>query len=79
MFPVIFAVDGNHAGMMLRMSCACRDASRDRIWVTGILTNNGRECGGRDNFQSLMVSREKVGRENFSREWVVAKNGVAKN
>ena len=64
MFLVIFAVDGNRAGMMLRMSCACRDASRHRIGVAGILANDGRECGGRDNFQSLMGSRE---------------NGVAKN
>ena len=50
--------------MMLRMSCARQDASRDRIGVAGILTNDGRGCGGRDNFQSLMGSRE---------------NGVAKN
>ena len=50
--------------MMLRMSCARRDASRYRIGVAGILTNDGRECGGRDNFQSLMGSRV---------------NGVAKN
>ena len=56
MFPVIFAVDGNRAGMMLRMSCARRDASRDRIGVEGILTNDGRECDGRENFQSLMGS-----------------------
>ena len=67
MFPVIFADDGNRAGMMLRMSCAHRDASRDRIWVTGILRNDGRECGGRDNFQSLLGSRE----------YWVAKNLVA--
>ena len=64
LFPVFFAVDGNRAGMMLHMSCACRDASRDRIGVAGILTNDGRGCGGHDNFQSLMGSRE---------------NGVAKN
>ena len=65
LFPVIFfTVDGNLAGMMLRMSCARQDASRDRIGVAGILTNDGRECGGRDNFQSLMGSRE---------------NGVTKN
>ena len=50
LFPVIFAVDGNHAGMMLRMSCACRDASRDQIGVVGILTNDGRGCGSRENF-----------------------------
>ena len=50
--------------MMLHMSCARQDASCDRIGVTGILTNYGRECGGRDNFQSLMGSRD---------------NGVAKN
>ena len=50
--------------MMLHMSCACLDASRDRIGVAGIFMNDGRECGGRDNFQSLMGSRE---------------NGVAKN
>ena len=49
LLPVIFAVDRNRAGMMLRMSCARRDASRDRIGVAGILTNNGRECVGRDN------------------------------
>ena len=40
------------------MSCARRDASHDRIGVVGILTNDGRECGGRDNFQSLMGSRD---------------------
>ena len=43
---------------MLRMSCARRDASRDRIGVAGILTNDGRGCGSRENFQSLMDSRE---------------------
>ena len=43
--------------MMLCMSCARRDASRDRIGVAGILMNDGRECGGHDNFQSLMVAR----------------------
>ena len=58
MFPVIFAVNGNRAGMMLRMSCARRDASRDRIGVAGILTNDGRGCGSRENFQSLLGSRE---------------------
>ena len=58
MFPVIFAVNGNRAGMMLRMSCARRDASRDRIEVAGILTNDGRGCGSRENFQSLLGSRE---------------------
>ena len=52
--------------MMLRMSCARRDASRDRIEVMGILTNDGRRCGSRKNFQSLMGSREKLGREKFS-------------
>ena len=40
------------------MSCARRDASRDRIGVAGILTNDGRECGGRNNFQLLMGSRD---------------------
>ena len=65
MFPVIFAVDGNRAGMMLRMSCARRDASRDRIGAVGILTNDGRECGGRDNFQSLMGSRDNGVVENL--------------
>ena len=58
MFPVIFTVDGNRAGMMLRMSCARRDASRDRIGVAAILTNDGRGCGSRDYFQLLMGSRE---------------------
>ena len=48
--PVIFAVDRNRAGVMLRMSCARRDASRDRIGGAGILTNDGRGCGGRDKF-----------------------------
>ena len=60
--------------MMLRMSCAHRDASRDRIGVAGILTNDGRECGDRDNFQSLMGSREngvaKIESLMFSREKV---------
>ena len=40
------------------MSCARRDASRDRIGVAGILTNDGREYGGPGNFQSLLGSRE---------------------
>ena len=53
--------------MMLRMSCAHRDASCDRIGVAGILTNDGRGCGSRVNFQSLLGSREN---------WV-AKNLVA--
>ena len=67
LFPVIFTVDGNRAGMMLRMSCARRDASRDRIGVVGILTNDGRGCGSRENFQSLLGSCE----------YWVAKNLVA--
>ena len=67
MSPVIFTIDGNRAGMMLRMSCARRDASRDRIGVAGILTNDGRGCGSRENFQLLLGSREN---------WV-AKNLVA--
>ena len=49
MFPVIFAVDGNRVGMMLCMSCARHDASRDRIGVAGLLTNDGRGCGSREN------------------------------
>ena len=53
--------------MMLRMSCARQDASRDRIGVAGILTNDGRGCGSRENIQSLLGSREN---------WV-AKNLVA--
>ena len=68
LFPVNFAVDGNRAGLMLRMSCARRDASRDRIGVAGILTNDGRGCGSRENFQSLMGSRKKC----WSRETSVA-------
>ena len=65
MFLVIFAVDGNRAGMMLRMSCARQDVSRDRIGVVGILTNDGRGCGSRENFQSLMGSRENVVAKNL--------------
>ena len=53
--------------MMLRMSCACRDASRDRIGVAGILMNDGCGVGSRENFQSLLGSRE----------YWVAKNLVA--
>ena len=53
--------------MMLRMSCARRDASRDRIGVAGILMNDGRGCGSRENFQLLLGSHEN---------WVV-KNLVA--
>ena len=45
--------------MVLHMSCARRDASRDRIGVAGILTNNGRGCGCHGNFQLLMGSRER--------------------
>ena len=59
LFLVIFPVDGNHAGMMLRMSCARLDASRDRIEIAGILTNDGRGCGSRENFQSLVGSHER--------------------
>ena len=56
--------DGNRVGMMLRMSCARRGASCDRIEVAGILTNDGRGCGGREKFsvangKSRMVGREK--------------------
>ena len=40
----------NRAGMMLRMSCACQDASRDRIEVAGILMNDGHGCGSREKF-----------------------------
>ena len=58
MFLVIFAVNGDRAGMMLHMSCACRDASHDRFGVAGILTDNGRGCGSHENIQSLSVSRE---------------------
>ena len=75
MFPVIFAVDGNRAGMMLHMSCARQDASRDRIGVTGILTNDGRECGSCENFQSLLGSREYWVAINL----VANENGVVKN
>ena len=67
LFPVIFAVDGNRAGMMLHMSCARRDASRDRIEVAGILTNDGHRCGSRENFQSLVGSCERWVMKNFSR------------
>ena len=60
--------------MMLRMSCARRDASRDRIGVAGILTNDGRGCGSRKNFQSLLGSRENWVAKNLvanakSRKW----------
>ena len=75
MFPVIFTVNGNRAGMMLHMSCARRDASRDRIGVAGILTNDGRGCGSRENFQSLLGSREYWVAKNL----VANENGVAKN
>ena len=52
--------------MMLRMSCTRRDASRNRIEVTGILTNDGRGCGSRKNFQSLMGSPERWVMKKFS-------------
>ena len=65
LFPVIFAVDGNRAGMMLHMSCARRDASHDRIGVAGILTNNGRGCGSRENFYLLLGSRENCVAKNL--------------
>ena len=48
--------------MMLRMSCARRDASRDRIGVAGILTNDGRGCGSRENFQSRELGRKRISR-----------------
>ena len=64
--------------MMLHMSCTHWDASRHRIEVAGILMNDGRRCGSRKNFQSLVGSRERWVMKNFSRS-VVAKNWVAKN
>ena len=51
--------------MMLHMSCARRDASRDRNRVAGILTNDGRGCGSRENFQSLLGSRENGDAKNL--------------
>ena len=36
--------------MMFHMSCAHRDASRDRIEVAEILTKDGRGCGSRVKF-----------------------------
>ena len=75
MFPVIFTVDGNRAGMMLRMSCARRDASRDRIGAVGILTKDGRGCGSRENFQSLLGSREYWVVKNL----VTSENGCREN
>ena len=36
--------------MVLCMSCARQDASRDRFGVAGVLMNDGRGCGGRENF-----------------------------
>ena len=44
--------------MMLHMSCRRRDASHNRIEVTGILTNDGRGCGSHENFQLLMGNSE---------------------
>ena len=41
-----------------RMSCARRDAAHNRIEVAGILTDDGRGCGSRKNFQLLLGSRE---------------------
>ena len=67
LFAVIFAVDGNRAGMMLHMSCARRDASRDQTEVAGILTNDGRRCGSRENSQLLVGSHERWVAKNFSR------------
>ena len=43
--PVIFAVNENRAGMVLRMSHVCRDVLRDWFGDTGILMNDGRGCG----------------------------------
>ena len=53
--------------MMWRMSCACRDVSRDRIEVAGILMNDGRGCGSRENFQLLLGSRENWVAKKISR------------
>ena len=64
--------------MMLHMSCARWDASRDRIEVAGILMNDGRRCGSRENFQSLLGSRENWVAKKISREWVVVKIGSRK-
>ena len=47
---VIFTVNGNHAGMVLRVSCIRRDVSHDRFGVARILTNDGRRCGIRKTF-----------------------------
>ena len=54
------------------MSCARRDASRDRIGVAGILTNDGRGCGSRENGVAKILvangkSRKKFGRKKLSR------------
>ena len=48
LFPVIVAGDGNHAGMVLRLSCIRREVSHDQFGVMGILRNNGRGCGSRE-------------------------------
>ena len=52
--------------MMLHMSFARQDASRDQMEVAGILTNDGRGCGSRENFRSLVGSRERWVAKNFS-------------
>ena len=64
MFSVIFAIDWNCAGMVLRMSRVRRDVIRDRFVVAGILTNDGCGCGSHEKF--------------FSRKWVVVKFGLRK-
>ena len=45
-----FAIDRNRVGMVLCMSSICRDVSRNRFGVAGILTNDGRGCGSHKNF-----------------------------
>ena len=52
-FTVRKIVPGNfrrRREMMLHMSCARQDASRDRIGVAGILMNDGHGCGSHKKF-----------------------------
>ena len=45
-----FAFNGNCMGLVLCVSCICRDASRDCFGVVGISMNDGRRCGACEKF-----------------------------
>ena len=67
MIPVIFTVDGNHAGMVLQIVLRTSGCLTQPIRGAGILMNDGHVCGSHETFQSLMGSRENWVARMFSR------------